>query len=68
VDFNGAQVSIRDLNQRYGVRVTPTLVFVNSQGEKVTQSLVGLLTEDFYGAYLAQNISEGVASLPPLSN
>ena len=67
-DFDGNSVTNRDLIQRYEVRVTPTLVFVDSQGHEVAPALVGLLTVDFYTAYLEQNLDIAQTMITPLAN
>lgn len=55
-DFDGRRIAATDLAARYGVRVTPTLLFVDDQGRQVAEKMVGLTTPDFYGAYLGNAI------------
>ena len=51
-DFDGSLISASELAQRYNVNVTPTLVFIDTQGRQLTQKLVGLTTPELYGGYL----------------
>jgi len=53
-DFNGAPVTAADLASRYRVFVTPTLLFVDKQGEELAERMVGVMTLEFYGGYLDQ--------------
>ncbi len=51
-DFDGRDLSVYDIADRYGVKVTPTVVLVDAAGAPLGQKLVGLSTPDYYGAYL----------------
>ncbi len=55
-DFDGRSVNVYELSDRYHVKVTPTLVFVDQNGHEVASKMVGLGTPDFYGAYLDEAI------------
>ena len=47
-DFNGKKIEIDDLTSRYQAWVTPTLVFLNNQGQQIAPKLVGIGTEGFF--------------------
>ena len=52
-DFDGSDtINTSQLANRYNVHVTPTLLFVDSQGQELAKRMVGVTTLDFYGAYL----------------
>jgi len=53
-DFNGEPVTAADLAGRYRVFVTPTLLFVDKQGEELAERMVGVMTLELYGGYLDQ--------------
>lgn len=55
-DFNATPVSTTELASRYRVFVTPTLLFVDSQGRELAERMVGVMTLEFYGGYLDQAI------------
>jgi hypothetical protein len=63
VDFAGNATTHERLAARYGVSVTPTVAVVDGRGEVIGNPVVGLLTEDFYAAYLEQAIDTGVTRL-----
>ena len=50
-DFDGTVTTPTALAKRYGVKVAPTLVFVNASGEMLVDPLVGG-DHQFYTAYL----------------
>ncbi len=55
-DFDGKVTSHRAFAARYRVALTPTIVLVDSAGNPLGDALVGLLTPDFYAAYLESAI------------
>jgi thioredoxin-related protein len=56
-DFDGlTRLSARQLAQRYKVRVTPTLLFVDASGEELTERMVGVTTLEMYGGYLDRSL------------
>ena len=50
--FNGKPTSTDKLANRYNIMVTPTLIFVDTQGKEIAERMVGVTTLDFYGGYL----------------
>lgn len=56
VDFSGEAVAPTDVSQRYGVWVTPTLLFLNGKGEEMQKRMVGLGVRDFVSAYIDESI------------
>ena len=63
VGFDGQPVSASEFASRYDVYVTPTLVFLNEQGEEVSEKLVGIWSVDFFGGYIDERIDSGLRSL-----
>ena len=51
-DLQGAATTHDALVRGWGIKVTPTLLFVGPGGREVAPRLEGALLEDFYGAYL----------------
>ncbi len=52
-DFDGNNhLTAAQLAQRYRVRVTPTLLFVDAGGRELTERMVGVTTLEMYGGYL----------------
>jgi thioredoxin-related protein len=57
VDFDGNPVNVYEFAERYKVRVTPTLVFIDFQGKAMAPKMVGMTTPDFFGGYLDDAIT-----------
>ena len=53
-DFDNTLINATELADRYRVFVTPTLLFVDSQGRELTERMIGVTTLEFYGGYLDQ--------------
>lgn len=65
IDFDGGATTHRALAARYRVTLTPTIVVVDAAGVALADPVVGLLTADFYGAYLDEALRTGLAKLRP---
>ena len=65
VDFRGRATTHREFATRHKIRLTPTIWFVDSDGNALTEPIVGLRTVDFYGYYLDQSITDALAKLKP---
>ncbi len=63
IDFDGSPISVSDFTARYQVRVTPTLIYVDSEGRQVAKKMVGLTTPDFYGGYIDSRIETALNHL-----
>lgn len=63
VGFDGRPTTHRALAVRYDAKLTPTIVVVDGAGALLAEPVVGLLTADFYGAYLDQALQKGLARL-----
>ena len=57
-DFDGSRVSTASFMEQYGVVVTPTVLFLGSNGEELSERLVGYQSEDFYWQYLLEGIEQ----------
>lgn len=65
-DFNGTPVNATELANRYKVFVTPTLLFLDSQGRELAERMVGVMTLEFYGGYLDQAMDASTDKLRKL--
>ena len=63
VDFAGKEVDPADFAHQRGVRVTPTLQFIDPEGKELAPKMVGYQAGTFYGAYLDQAIDQSRAKL-----
>ena len=57
-DFDGARVSTGSFMEQYGVVVTPTVLFLGSSGEELSERLVGYQSREFYWHYLMEGIAQ----------
>lgn len=60
VDFAGTATTHRELAARYSVQLSPTVLVVDARGEPLGAPIIGLLTVDFYGAYLENAFEAGI--------
>lgn len=58
VGFAGQRISLHSLAERYAVKVTPTLVFVDPSGREVAPRILGFQSADFFWYYLDKNIKQ----------
>ncbi len=63
IDFDGRSVDAQDFASRYGVDLTPTLVFLGPDGDELSEKLVGLWSEDFYGGFIDHRIDTARSAL-----
>lgn len=56
--FTGQRISLYGLAERYAVKVTPTLVFVDSKGREVAPRILGFQSADFFWFYLDRRIEQ----------
>ncbi len=57
-DFAGRATDHRSFARSERVRLVPTLVIYGPNGEQLAQPLVGMSSDDFYGAYLEERLAE----------
>lgn len=61
IDFDGTATNTDQFASRYRVRLYPTLLFLDSQGNELAERMVGINTPEFYGGYLDQNIDTALS-------
>jgi Thioredoxin-related protein len=57
IDFNGNKINAEEFAAKHQASLTPTLLFLNAEGNEVAERLLGYNSPDFYGAYLESAIS-----------
>ena len=62
-DFDGSVVEPSDISDRYNVKVTPTLIFLDYNGKKKAETMVGINTVDYFGVYLDEEIEKLVTNI-----
>ena len=56
IDFEGNTISADEFAGKYGVYVTPTLLFLDQNGLEVSDKLIGIWSVDFFGGYIDERI------------
>ena len=62
-NWQGIEITSKQLGKQYQVSITPTLVFINSQGKELVESIKGYNGSEFYGAYLENAIAQAQQAL-----
>lgn len=62
-NFDGSRIEAEDLPGRYRAWVTPTLVFLNSDGKEIAPKLVGIGTEGFFAGDIDNAIDVALTHL-----
>ncbi|MFN0299409.1 MAG: hypothetical protein ACKVQU_03540 [Burkholderiales bacterium] len=57
IDFAGRATNHRSFARAERVRLVPTLVIYGPAGEQLAEPLVGMSSDDFYGAYLEERLA-----------
>ena len=63
IDFEGKTLTTNEFATRYGVDFTPTLLFLNADGIEMSERLVGIWSEDYYGWFIDSRIDEARSRL-----
>lgn len=61
--FDGTPTTGRQIASDFGISISPTLVFLSSDGQALAAELVGVSSRDFYGYYLEKRINEALEKL-----
>ena len=59
-DTYGKQLSPAELAKKFDIKVTPTLLFLDGNGNEVSEKIRGVYSLDFYGSYVDQAIDQGL--------
>jgi len=54
--FNGKLTTANQFSAKYDIEVTPTMVFLNANGDELSDKLVGIWSIDFFGGFIDQRI------------
>ena len=63
VNFSGTITSHRSFSKTRGIRIVPTLEFLDGVGTPISPPLVGAGIPDYYGAYVDNGIEQSLRTL-----
>jgi thioredoxin-related protein len=63
IDFDGRSIPTSRLASRYDVMVTPTMVFLDADGNEISDKLVGIWSKDYFGGFIDDRIAEARSNL-----
>ena len=63
IDKNGASIATRKFLKPYKADLTPTVLFLDSEGRELSERIIGLPTPDYYLFYLEQAIDHAWQAL-----
>ncbi len=62
-DLGGVKSSPFQLSSKMGVYVTPTLLFLDGDGNEVSERIIGVNTLEMYGGYVDNALQQGLQSI-----
>ncbi len=63
IDFNGKKVYHEVFSERYKIGLTPTMVFLGTDGQQLVERIVGLGPEDYFSYYIDEAIDEAIVKM-----
>ena len=62
-DFQGEVISGKEFVRRYGIDITPTILFLDKAGNSLVEPLIGTGNIEFYSFYLDKKIGAAAETL-----
>lgn len=62
-DFNGAEIAGRKFADRYAASVTPTLLFLDAEGNEIAGKLIGISNIEYYNFYYGKALKAATAAI-----
>ena len=62
-DFENRQVTAKVFGQSYNAEITPTLLFLDSDGHEIGKRIIGISNLELYGHYLHKSIEEALLTI-----
>jgi len=63
IDFDGNKVYVSDVTTRYDVFVTPTMLFIDNQGNELDERILGINTIEMFGGLVDDAIDVSLSKL-----
>lgn len=61
--FENQQMTAKAFGQFYRAEITPTLLFLDSEGREIGKRIIGISNLEFYGHYLQKSIDQALLAL-----
>jgi len=61
--FEKEQMTAKNFGKFYRAEITPTLLFLDSEGREIGKRLIGISNLEFYGHYLEKSIDEALLAI-----
>ena len=61
--FENGQMTAAGFGESYGAEITPTLLFLDSNGREIGKRLIGISNLELYGHYLQKSIDEALLAI-----
>lgn len=62
-DFENKQVTAKRFGEFYNAEITPTLLFLDSEGREIGKRIIGISNLELYGHYLQKSIDEALLAM-----
>ncbi len=62
-NITGEKVTPAELAEKFKIRITPTLLFLDSDGNEVSERILGVYSLDFYGGYVDEALINGLKKI-----
>ena len=62
-DFENSRMTAKAFGELYHSAITPTLLFLDSEGREIAKRIVGISNLEFYGFYLQKSIDEALKTI-----
>ncbi len=63
IDFQGNKITAGQFARRYNAFMTPTMIFLDSNGEEVAEKIVGINTPSLFSAYIDIEIEKALTEV-----
>jgi hypothetical protein len=61
--FANKQLTAKDFGANYRAEITPTLLFLDNEGNEIGKRIVGISNLELYGYYLQKSIDQALLAL-----
>ncbi|VAW51377.1 hypothetical protein MNBD_GAMMA05-861 [hydrothermal vent metagenome] len=59
-DVTGEKITSSEFAEKFKIKITPTLLFLDSGGNEVSERILGVYSLDFYGSYVDKALINGL--------